>query len=528
MPLYLRRSAGPPLRPNMKTRWKILIGLAAVLVIVVLGAVAHHFQLKAAVNRYRAELKAKGEPVELVEVIPPPVPSNENWVQLFTNAILLLNTNNSVLSSNEPSMMRMVAPGKAMVGWQQPDVRQYGATNSWAEINAAIKEEQSALDLLHTLPFQPIFDFKLNYADGLGKMRISPLASAKKAVLRLRTSAVNHLQHGEVDLAGKDILVMLAIDNGFSHDRTLISELVRIAIAQISLTASWDWLQASGIKEAQLAAVQQSWENLEFIQPFLNSMAIERVGGATEVRALRDSGLEAYFDSFNKLGLFDTDEGFISTLKVKYKSTLWRYWWSYPDELRELKAIQYVVEAGRQAKTNNSFMEANKDLKTKIESLGIKSDDDDIFWLKDPAKMDFHLIISSSLNAFERSFNKVMKVEAARAMTITAIALKRYQIKHRDYPSDLDSLVPEFIATVPRDPVDGQPLRYRRNADGSFLLYSVGENGVDDGGNPSSEKGVTGSYYSWQDSHALDWVWPQPATAEEVQKYYQAHAKKSK
>ena len=33
--------------------------------------------------------------------------------------------------------------------------------------------------------------------------------------------------------------------------------------------------------------------------------------------------------------------------------------------------------------------------------------------------------------------------------------------------------------------MDGQPLRYRRNADGTFLLYSIGENGKDDGGNPS-------------------------------------------
>lgn len=44
----------------MKTRWKILIGLAAALGIVVVAAVAHHFQLKAAVNRYWVELKADG------------------------------------------------------------------------------------------------------------------------------------------------------------------------------------------------------------------------------------------------------------------------------------------------------------------------------------------------------------------------------------------------------------------------------------------------------------------------------------
>ena len=123
---------------------------------------------------------------------------------------------------------------------------------------------------------------------------------------------------------------------------------------------------------------------------------------------------------------------------------------------------------------------------------------------------------------------KVMKVEVAKQMTVTAIALKRYQLKHGNYPPDLNSLVPEFVPTVPLDPVDGQPLHYRRNADETFLLYSVGENGVDDGGNPSLESGVTSSNYAWQNPHALDWVWPQPASAAEIQKYYENQAKKLK
>ena len=76
--------------------------------------------------------------------------------------------------------------------------------------------------------------------------------------------------------------------------------------------------------------------------------------------------------------------------------------------------------------------------------------------------------------------------------------------------------------------MDGQPLRYRRNADGNFPLYSVGENGVDDGGNPALESGVTSSSYAWQNPHALDWVWPQPATVAEIQKYYEEQANKPK
>jgi hypothetical protein len=141
-------------------------------------------------------------------------------------------------------------------------------------------------------------------------------------------------------------------------------------------------------------------------------------------------------------------------------------------------------------------------------------------WFSNPKEIDMHLMLSASLRGLSAVFNREMRVEAARQATLTATALKRYQLKHGNYPADLTALVPEFVPKVPRDPVDGQPLRYRRNDDGTFLLYSIGDNGKDDGGDPSLEKGVQSSSLYWQSPHVLDWVWPQPATAEEVQFFY--------
>jgi len=125
--------------------------------------------------------------------------------------------------------------------------------------------------------------------------------------------------------------------------------------------------------------------------------------------------------------------------------------------------------------------------------------------------------MSESVVTLTRLSHKVMGVEAAREAAITAIALKRYQLTHGDFPADLTALVPEFVSAIPRDPVDGQPLRYRRNADGTFLLYSVGENGKDDGGDPRPSDSNS-RYLYWQ--FGRDWVWPQPATPEEIQNYY--------
>jgi len=74
------------------------------------------------------------------------------------------------------------------------------------------------------------------------------------------------------------------------------------------------------------------------------------------------------------------------------------------------------------------------------------------------------------------------QAEAQRRLTITALALERYRGKHGSYPNTLIGLVPEFLATVPVDFMDGQPLRYRLTDDGHFILYSVGLDSVDNGG----------------------------------------------
>ena len=106
----------------MRSRWKVLIVLGVVLAGAILVPVIRHYQLRFAVENYIAKLKAQGEPMELAQVIPPPVPPEQNGVAFITNALSKLK-HESIAGSNTPPAMPMVAPGKAMVGYQQPDIR---------------------------------------------------------------------------------------------------------------------------------------------------------------------------------------------------------------------------------------------------------------------------------------------------------------------------------------------------------------------------------------------------------------------
>jgi hypothetical protein len=66
-------------------------------------------------------------------------------------------------------------------------------------------------------------------------------------------------------------------------------------------------------------------------------------------------------------------------------------------------------------------------------------------------------------------------------LTDLAFALAAYRIEHGRYPEKLDSLAPKYLAKVPNDPYGKGPLKYRIQGDG-YILYSLGPNGIDDGG----------------------------------------------
>jgi hypothetical protein len=70
----------------------------------------------------------------------------------------------------------------------------------------------------------------------------------------------------------------------------------------------------------------------------------------------------------------------------------------------------------------------------------------------------------------------------------TAIAIERFRRTHGRPPERLDELVPAFLSSAPSDPFTNRPLFYR-TTEGGYAVYSVGENGADDGGDFSRPPG---------------------------------------
>jgi hypothetical protein len=118
------------------------------------------------------------------------------------------------------------------------------------------------------------------------------------------------------------------------------------------------------------------------------------------------------------------------------------------------------------------------------------------------ARWSFYNVLARiAVPNFPRAMQTAAQNQTLVNQALIVCGLERYRLAHSDYPETLDALVPQFVEKLPHDIIGGQPLHYRRTADGKFLLYSVGWNETDDGGQPSQIKN------GQMDFTKGDWVW---------------------
>lgn len=483
------------------------------------------------VDAYKKSLLAQGEKLEISEVLPLPIPPDQNGADIVNQAGAMFNPEPGDVTNMLPAM-RMVAPGKAMVVFEQPYVLSRDFSNSWESVLAVASNNRPGIELLRHLLDAQSLDFHLDYEKGqeLQFVHFMPL---RRCAQKLSAEAVCDLHNGDPALAATNICVLLALVNGERDERLMVSQATRTMLALFATQATWELLQATNVTDAELAMLQKKWEQQEYVRAMENAIVMQRAMSEKDIEQMRNSrtdlkkimgGGPGYLPGWTGRFVEAWDNS-----KRTYGELMWRISWTYSDELQMLRNYQAVLDTVRTIETNGYFNPAYTNMVNQLQAVVLTNQ------LSDMA--DYQWAFSQGSGSVGETLGRTMTAEAARQIVIAAIALKRYQIKYGNYPSNLKSLAPEFVNAVPKDPVDGQPLRYRLQPDGTCLLYSIGANGTDDGGdpsialaspNPSGRRfggggGGMGFYgfFSWINLRAEDWVWPQPATPDEIESFYE-------
>ena len=482
-------------------RWtgRTLLVLLAILALFILE---ENIRGRILLARYKAELRAKGEKLTLEELNLPKVPTEGNGAaELLEAAGQLAPYSKNIGLLGYAFTMKLVAPGRARVLYREaePAVRT-PLFDSWDELSGCIATVSNILDKARAASRKPALAVELDYAKSIRGQSLHSLEVYHLSTW-LAAAAIDSLRQGNLDTALENIVAMARLAQVQKNEGVVGVQESRVRTAAYGLQVTWQALQADGWTDQQLARLQECWEGAECLPDIVPSMEEDRVESIRNhheatLKHLRDS-LEwaSYYDDELKRG-FDYCS---SILRLTTHWYLWRAAWRDQDELCILRRWSRTLDAARLVAEQKSWRAWSPAPETPWSSLD-----------------HWRYMVSGQLYTGEYAMMRAVKYETLREMTIATIALKRFQLRNGTYPASLSVLVPEFVAELPHDWMDGKPLRYRLNGDGTFTLYSVGENGVDDGGNPDT---CPVSWYLdiWGEG---DEVWPIAATPEEVDEFY--------
>jgi len=499
-------------------RWlkRIGIGAGGVVLLVVVFALEEHVRGRLALNRHLNRLKANGEVYEVAALEPRHPAVEENAFTDLVNFAGLWEPDVKHLDDAPPEL-RFAAPDKEIVAWR---LNQWGRntkiTNDWSRLGPELEAAQEFLELVHAAVQKPGYDSGFDYGKGFVDYRIGPLAKVKRNAPLLQAAAYYEMHRGHIEAAGGQLCALVKLAAEQQPEPLVICQLVRQACAGIAFDATWQGLQARGWSDSQLAAWQAAWEGCDFAKDVGSAMAMERALNLDFYEQVKSSKVKLAFAVDQRESAAEIAGGAFGSLSshgfvLRYLHLpLWRVAWADQDELFSLNDWKISIQREKIARTNSwAALSSQSKAGEALVPLSLLSNENQMGWYD---RLRF-LFSSEGFSINDAVIRKAICAQVQQQMAVTAIAIYRYRLQTGKAPADLAALVPKFLSVLPRDGMDGKILRYRVKADGGFVLYSVGLDGKDDGGDSTL---VTGKMSYRQIWDGRDAVWPEAATEEEA------------
>lgn len=279
----------------------------------------------------------------------------------------------------------------------------------------------------------------------------------------LNVDAILQAATGRTSEAVRSIRSSMALSQALDSEPVLISQLVRLAMQTMVIQALDRVVNSATVSDAELLSMVASLPS-ENSNGMLRAMVGEMCCGSAafslpiDVMGSSDDGTVPAeglpWQLYRASGLLDRDRAFYLTAMMRFVRVAEK---PFPGRLA----------ASREARAWLDEQESEK-------LFGFSSV---------PKHPISHLLLGALHRAFVEEGAGSVQLRAARV----GLTIELFRLKHGKLPAKLSDLVPEYIKAIPADPFDGKPLRFKK-LDKGYVLYSVGENGEDDGGSDEKDE----------------------------------------
>lgn len=327
--------------------------------------------------------------------------------------------------------------------------------------------------LLHDAAVKPHFYLSSpSLVDGKPESLLAVLLpgaqTARTAARALLCRAMLRLGEGDPSATWDDLHATYRLGRHVAHGFTLVELLVGYAVEGIADRGLHHLLQSDTLDSALARTMLHEYESL---RPFPDSLAIV---AETERVCLLDAAIQLSGANAKDFAYFD--------MPYIPFSVDWNV------VMAECNALYDQIAAAAKKPMGPQRQAAVKAVWARIDGMQqgavVFNRVTDVLSLVGRGKRNqvaAGMLVAYLFPAIESVFNAEQRATTRSQLTRLAIALAVYRAEQGEYPDTLEALVPGVLAVLPTDLFQIKPYVYRRTEDG-YLLYSVGQNGADDGG----------------------------------------------
>lgn len=308
-----------------------------------------------------------------------------------------------------------------------------------------IADNNEAIGLLHTAAKIEHCRYPVDYSAGFAAL-MPHLSEMRKSLFLLNLEAILRAENGQTASSIDSVRSGFGFARSLAKEPSMISQFVRVACDGLTLSALERIMNRSELTDEQLIELTERLDKVERSSDLSRAFIGERCMGLD------------FFTAPGTVGV-----GFLDGMPPRPILTLCQ-----AVGLIDADAVIYLD-------LMNDYLEANLlPYHERQEAVDVVTDT-----LESTSQI--HIFVHSLMPALSRVTTIELRTIAHLRAARVGLVIQRYRLAAGMLPDTLADLVPAYLGDVPKDPFDGNELRYEKR-DAGFVIYSVGEDLSDDGG----------------------------------------------